>query len=110
MSENNQTVNNKKLFVGNLPFGMTDATLTDLFSQYGEIVSARVIFDRNTGRSKGFAFVEFATAEAAEAAIAALDGQEIEGRKIVVNVARPMAPRTPGRDFHHSNHSDSRRF
>jgi RNA recognition motif-containing protein len=85
-----------KLFVGKLSFNTTDATLQARFAEYGVVISAKVITDRDTGQSKGFAFVEMESAEAAQAAINALDGKEFEGRTIVVNVARPREDRPQG--------------
>jgi len=96
------TTNNKKLFVGNLPFSATEDQLRDMFGQYGEIVDVKLISDRMTGRSKGFAFVEFADEASAQAAIEGTNGKDMGGRAIVVNVARPPAPREdrgPRRDF-----------
>lgn len=89
-------MDNKKLFVGNLPWGLTNDSLRDLFSQCGEVVEAIVITDRMSGRSKGFGFVTFATEEAAAAATQQLNEKEVEGRKIIVNVARPREERAPG--------------
>ncbi len=90
-----------KLFVGKLSYDSTDDSLRALFAQYGTVESAQVIKDRDSGMSKGFAFVEMATAEEAQAAINALDGKDFEGRVIVVNVAKPREdrPRTGGGDF-----------
>ncbi len=85
----------KKLYVGNMSYTTTDATLKDTFSQAGEVSSATVIMDKMTGRSKGFGFVEFANDAEADAAIAKFNGMEIEGRKVTVNEARPMEPRAP---------------
>lgn len=79
----------KKLFVGNLPFSMTDDQLQQLFGVYGNLVSANIVFDKFSHRSKGFAFVEYDTEEAAQAAIQALDGSEQDGRKIAVKEALP---------------------
>lgn len=79
----------KRIFVGNLPFGADDAKLNELFSQHGEVISAEVVKDRFTDRSRGFGFVEMASNEAATAAIAALNGRELEGRPLTVNEARP---------------------
>lgn len=96
------TTNNKKLFVGNLPFSATEDQLRDSFGQYGEIVDCKLITDRMTGRSKGFAFVEFSEESMAQAAIEGLNGKDMGGRAMVVNVARPPAPREdrgPRRDF-----------
>lgn len=89
-------MDNKKLFVGNLPWGITNDSLRELFASVGEVVEAMVITDRMSGRSKGFGFVTFATEEAAQAAIAQLNEKEIEGRKIIVNVARPREERRDG--------------
>jgi cold-inducible RNA-binding protein len=75
----------QKLYVGNLPFNTTEDDLRNLFAQYGEVTSVKVISDRDTGRPRGFAFVEM---ENADEAIKALDGQEFEGRNLKVNVAR----------------------
>jgi|SRR5581483_2341533 len=82
-----------KLFVGKLSFNTTDESLLALFQQYGEVLSAQVITDRDTKQSKGFAFVEMKEQADAQAAINALDGNEFEGRSIVVNVAKPREDR-----------------
>ncbi len=89
-------MDNKKLFVGNLPWGITNDSLRELFASVGEVVEAMVITDRMSGRSKGFGFVTFATEEAAQAAIQQLNEKEVEGRKIIVNVARPKEERSRG--------------
>lgn len=88
----------KKLYVGNLPFNLTDDELRDMFSEYGAVESATIIKDKFSGRSKGFGFVEMASDDEAQAAITALNGQDRNGRAIVVNEARPMTdrPRTGG--------------
>ena len=87
----------KKLYVGNLPFSATEQVLIDAFSQCGTVESAKIITDRDTGRSKGFGFVEMATdAEAAEV-INKFNGADCDGRTMTVNEARPMAPREGGR-------------
>jgi len=86
-------VDNKKLFVGNLPWSINNDSLRDLFASVGEVVEAMVITDRMSGRSKGFGFVTFATEEAAQAAIAQMNEKEVDGRKIIVNVARPKEER-----------------
>jgi RNA recognition motif-containing protein len=83
-----------KLYVGNLPFGTTEQELDDLFSQAGQVESTSIVTDRDTGRSRGFAFVEMDTRESAEAAIQRLNGYEIAGRAIVVNEARPKENRS----------------
>ncbi|HEX9594721.1 MAG TPA: RNA-binding protein [Candidatus Saccharimonadales bacterium] len=82
-----------KLFVGSLPYSMRDEDLEKLFAEHGEVTSAVVIMDRATNRSKGFGFVEFETDEEAAAAMKALNESEVDGRKIVVNVARPREER-----------------
>jgi len=83
----------KNLFVGSLPFSTTEEALGQLFAQYGQVQSVNVIKDRYSGQSRGFAFVEMATDEESEKAIKELNETEIDGRKIVVNVARPQEDR-----------------
>ena len=78
-----------KLYVGNLPYAVRDNDLQQQFGQFGNVVSAKVMMERDTGRSKGFGFVEMASAEVAQAAIDALHGMSVDGRTIVVNLARP---------------------
>jgi RNA recognition motif-containing protein len=87
-----------KLFIGSLPWSITSETLAELFAQYGEISDAVVISDRATGRSKGFGFVTFTTEEAAKAALE-MDGREVEGRAIIVNIAKPREERSGGGGF-----------
>ena len=87
----------KKLYVGNLPYGITDSDLQNLFEQHGAVQSAQVIVDRDTSRSKGFGFVEMDNADEAQAAIDALNGQEFNGRALTVNEARPRAEGGGGR-------------
>ena len=82
-----------KLFVGSLAWGTTDDSLKQLFSQAGTVVSANVIKDRFTGKSKGFGFVEMSSDEEAKKAMAELNGKDLDGRAINVNEARPQAPR-----------------
>lgn len=88
----------QKLFVGGLPFSVNDKELEELFAQHGSVTSAKVITDRETGRSKGFGFVEFKEEADAKSAIEALDGSDLGGRKIAVNEARPREekPRNGG--------------
>lgn len=86
----------KKLYVGNLPFSATDQDLNNIFAQVGQIASAKVITDRESGRSKGFGFVEFANDQDAENAISQFNGADYNGRPMVVNEARPMVPREGG--------------
>ena len=86
----------KKLYVGNLPYSVTDSVLEELFSGSGTVESASVITDRMSGRSKGFGFVEMSTDEEAKKGIDAVNGKEIDGRALTVNEARPKAPREGG--------------
>lgn len=89
----------KNLYVGGLSYETTEDALRQLFEQHGQVDSAKVIMDRDTGRSKGFGFVEMATQEAAEAAIKQLDQSEFGGRKITVNEARPKKDNSRGRRY-----------
>ena len=84
-----------KLYVGNLPYGVRDNDLEQAFSQFGSVTSAKVMMERDTGRSKGFGFVEMGSDAEAQAAINGMNGQPLGGRAIVVNEARPMEPRPP---------------
>ena len=86
----------KKLYVGNLPFAATDQILADTFGQCGTVVSAKIITDRDTGRSKGFGFVEMSTEAEAADAINKFNGADYDGRPMTVNEAKPMAPREGG--------------
>ena len=88
-----------KLFVGSLPWAINDQSLEDLFKEFGSVVSAKVIIDRESGRSKGFGFVEFDDDNAAKAAIDKLNNSDVQGRTIVVSEARPLEDRPPRRDF-----------
>lgn len=83
----------KKLFVGSLPWGIDDQKLGELFSQFGKVVTATVLMDKMTGRSRGFGFVEFEDDAAADEAIKKMNGADVDGRKIVVNEARPREDR-----------------
>jgi RNA recognition motif-containing protein len=83
----------KRLFVGGLPWAVNDQKLEEIFSQYGKVTYSKVITDKYSGRSKGFGFIEFETDEEADKATKALNGTDMEGRKIAVNEARPMEPR-----------------
>ena len=83
----------KKLYVGNLPFSTTEEELREIFEQHGPTVSVRVITDRETGRSRGFGFVEMGTPEEAKGAIEALSNSELEGRNLVVSEAKPQESR-----------------
>ncbi|HNT28325.1 MAG TPA: RNA-binding protein [bacterium] len=78
-----------QLYVGNVSYQMTEESLKKMFSEFGEVTSAKIVVDRETGRSKGFGFVEMADAQAADRAIESLNDQEVDGRRIKVNIARP---------------------
>ena len=84
-----------KLFVGSLPWAIDDQGLEDLFKEFGSVTSAKVIMDRESGRSKGFGFVEFDDDDAAKAAMDKLNNSDVQGRTIVVSEARPLEPRPP---------------
>jgi len=84
-----------KLYVGNLPYSFRDDDLQQAFSQHGSVTSAKVMMERDTGRSKGFGFVEMGSDAEAQTAINAMNGQQFGGRGLVVNEARPMEPRPP---------------
>ena len=84
-----------KLFIGSLPWSITNESLAELFAKYGEVTEAIVITDRDTGRSKGFGFVTFAREEDAQKALE-MDGKEVDGRTIVVNIAKPREDRGGG--------------
>ena len=88
----------KKLYVGGLPYSTNDEALKAAFAKAGNVESANVIVDRMTGRSKGFGFVQMVTDEEADAAISMWNGQELDGRKLTVNEARPMEARPPRRN------------
>jgi len=85
-----------KLYVGNLSYDTDETRLRELFSEHGEVTSASLVMDRDTGRPRGFGFVEFANDAEAKAAIEALNGQNIDGRDLTVNEARPRVPRGGG--------------
>jgi cold-inducible RNA-binding protein len=95
----------KNLYVGNMSYDTTQGRLVELFEVHGQVSSVNVITDRDTGRPRGFAFVEMATEEAAQAAIAALDGQQVDGRALKVNPAKPRSSDGPDR-----GRRDSRRW
>ena len=84
-----------KLYVGNLPYSVRDNDLQQQFGEYGNVTSAKVMMERDTGRSKGFGFVEMGSDAEAQAAIEGLHGKDMGGRALVVNEARPMEPRPP---------------
>src|SRR6187401_3798992 len=85
-----------KLYVGNLPYSFRDSDMEQAFSQFGTVTSAKVMMERDTGRSKGFGFVEMGSPAEAQAAIQGMNGQQNGGRALVVNEARPMEPRARG--------------
>lgn len=85
--------NSKKLYVGNISYDLGNEELKETFQSFGDVESAQVIMDRDSGRSKGFGFVEMANEEQAQSAIDALDGKEISGRTLTVNEARPQTDR-----------------
>ena len=85
-----------KLYVGGLPYSITDGRLEEIFAPHGTVASARVIADKFTGQSRGFGFVEMASGEEAQSAIGALNGTQVDGRTLVVNEAKPMARRDGG--------------
>src|SRR3954468_1652930 len=91
----NGDIMENKLYVGNLPYTFSDDDMQRTFAEFGSVSSAKVIMAPDGGRSKGFGFVERATAAEASAAIAALHGQDLGGRDMVVNLAKPMEPRAP---------------
>jgi RNA recognition motif-containing protein len=85
-----------KIYVGNLPYTTDDSALRTNFSEFGDVTSAKVMMDRDSGRSKGFGFVEMGTSEQADAAIKGLNGLSVSGRSIVVNISRPREASTGG--------------
>ena len=85
-----------KLFVGNLSFNTTENDLQDAFAAHGQVVEATLMMDRMTGRSRGFAFVTYSTPEEAQKAIEAMNGAQVDGRALTVNIARPKEERPPG--------------
>jgi RNA recognition motif-containing protein len=91
-----ESVMGNKLYVGNLPYSFRDSDMEQAFSQFGTVTSAKVMMERDTGRSKGFGFVEMGSPAEAQAAIEGMNGQQIGGRGLVVNEARPMEPRSGG--------------
>lgn len=97
-----------KLYVGNLTYGVNNNSLETLFTPFGEVRSAQVVMDRDTGRSKGFGFVEMGDKQAGEAAIADLNGKQVEGRALTVNEARPREERSGGGGFRSGSGGRSR--
>ena len=85
-----------KMYVGNLTYGVTDAALEQMFAEFGQVRSAQVIMDRDTGRSKGFGFVEMSSDQEAQAAMTAMNGKQVDGRTLTVNEAKPKESRGGG--------------
>jgi len=100
---------NNKLYVGNLAYSVRNNDLQQQFASFGEVQSAKVVMDRDSGRSKGFGFVEMSTSEEAEAAIRGMHGQNFGGRDLTVNIARPMEARAPRGGSYGGGYGDSRR-
>jgi RNA recognition motif-containing protein len=98
-----------KLYVGNLSFQTTDRELNELFAPHGTVTETNIIMDRETQRSRGFGFVTMSSADEGRAAIAALDGQSIDGRSLTVNEAKPMEARSPRREFSGGRSNNFRR-
>ena len=100
----------KKLYCGNLSYNVSSSDLDQVFSQFGTVTSAEVIQDRDTGRSKGFGFVEMQSDQEAQAAIAGMNGKEHDGRALTVNEAKPREERGGGSRGGRDNHAGSRRW
>ncbi|RZL03980.1 MAG: RNA-binding protein [Rubrivivax sp.] len=98
-----------KIYVGNLPYSVTDSSLKDNFAEFGSVSSAKVMMDRETGNSKGFGFVEMASDEIAQAAITALNGMSVDGRSIVVSLARPRGEGGGSGGYSAEGYSSSKR-
>lgn len=98
-----------KLYVGNLSYAVRDNDLQQQFSSFGHVQSAKVMMERDSGRSKGFGFVEMSSSQEAEAAIRGMHGQNMGGRDLTVNIARPMEARAPGNGGYGRGYGDSRR-
>jgi len=98
-----------KIYVGNLPYSVTDSSLKSNFAEFGGVSSAKVMMDRETGNSKGFGFVEMASAEVAQAAISALHGMSVDGRSIVVSLARPREASRGSSDYSPAGYTATKR-
>jgi cold-inducible RNA-binding protein len=96
IKDSNKLMSQNKLYVGNLSFNSTEDDITDAFSAHGTVTSVNIIMDRDTGRPRGFAFVEMGSDSEAAAAVQALDGQDLGGRNLKVNIAKPREPRGGG--------------
>jgi RNA recognition motif-containing protein len=99
---------NNKLYVGGLPYSVTDGKLEEVFAEHGTVESARVIADKFTGQSRGFGFVEMGSGEEAQKAIDALNGSQLDGRTLVVNEAKPMANRNSNGGGNRGNRNSAR--
>ncbi len=97
-----------KLFVGNLSFNTTENDLQDAFAAHGTVLEANLMMDRDTGRPRGFGFITMSTPEEAQSAIAALNGQQVDGRALTVNIAKPREERGGGRGRHEHGGARSR--
>ncbi len=100
----------KKLYVGNLSYNTTDASLNSAFAAFGAVESANVIIDKMTGRSRGFGFVTMTNDDEATKAIEAMNGQDLEGRKLTVNEAKPLTERPPRRNFDRGDRMGGSRY
>ncbi|KUK79156.1 MAG: RRM domain-containing RNA-binding protein [Microgenomates bacterium 39_7] len=92
--QSDSDANQAKVYIGNLPYSVTEDKLREMCQEFGEVTYCKIITQPNTDRSKGFGFAEFSSPEAAQAAIEALHGTEMDGRELVVNIARPRQPRS----------------
>ncbi len=100
----------KKLYVGGIPYSTTEADLKTVFGGIGEVISAAIIIDKMTGRSKGFGFVEMANDADADKAIADMNGKDFQGRSLTVNEARPLEERAPRREFGGNDRGNDRGY
>jgi RNA recognition motif-containing protein len=99
-----------KLYVGNLSYGTSEQTVEEAFGAHGEVVSVKLIIDRGTGRPKGFGFVEMGSEAEAQSAVGAMNGAELEGRTLKVEIAKEPAPRTGGADRRGGNYGGGSRW
>ena len=99
LNEHHKSMSNNKLFVGNLSFNTTENDLQDAFAEHGNVEEVKLMTDRDTGRPRGFGFVTMSTAEEAQAAINALNGKQLDGRALTVNVAKPREERSGGSGY-----------
>ena len=99
LNEHHKSMSNNKLFVGNLSFNTTENDLQDAFGEHGNVAEVKLMTDRDTGRPRGFGFVTMSTAEEAQAAMNALNGRQLDGRALTVNVAKPREERSGGSGY-----------